>query len=341
MDWETVQTIIREAGEPAYRAVQARKSVFETGVSSYQEISNLPASLKSLLAEKAPLLSLKLKTLVISKDERCRKAALECGDGKAIETVLLRPSDRRWTVCVSSQVGCAVGCPFCATGFMGMKRNLTAEEITDQVLFWRQFMRREKIEGRLSHVVYMGMGEPFASYENVSKSLKILMDQGLFNLAARHISVSSSGIAPKIVRFAEDFPQVNFALSLHAASDELRTELVPMNKAYPLAAIREALKAYLSKSSRKVFLEYILLKGKNDRPQDAENLIRFVRSVGPLELLHVNLIIFNEVDATFEATLEDEARLFQSKILACGIHATVRQNLGRDIQGACGQLIQP
>ncbi len=340
MDWESVQTIIREAGEPSYRAVQARKSIFETGVSSYDEISTLPASLKRLLSEKAPLLSLKLKTLAVSKDERCRKAALECRDGKVIESVLLRPSDKRWTTCISSQVGCAIGCPFCATGLMGMKRNLTVEEITDQVLFWRQFMRQEKIAGRLSHVVYMGMGEPFASYDNVSKSLKILLDQSLFNLAARHISVSSSGIAPKIVQFAEDFPQVNFALSLHAASDELRTKLVPINKAYPLAKIREALQAYLSKSSRKVFLEYILLKGKNDRPQDAADLIRFVRSVGPLELLHVNLIIFNETDAPFEATPEEEARLFKDKILACGIHATVRQNLGRDIQGACGQLIQ-
>lgn len=340
MNWESVQSIIKESGQPLYRETQARKSIFDIGVSSYEEISTLPATLKRVLSEKVPLLSLKLKTLVVSSDARCRKAALECADGKMIETVLLRPSDKRWTTCISSQVGCAVGCPFCATGLMGMKRNLTVEEITDQVLFWRQWMRREKIEGRLSHVVYMGMGEPFATYENVSKSLKILMDQSLFNLAARHISVSSSGIAPKIIRFAEDFPQVNFALSLHAATDDLRTELVPINKAYPLSKIREALKDYLSKSSRKIFLEYILLKGKNDRPQDSENLIRFVRSVGPLELLHVNLIIFNETDAPFEATPEKEARLFQSKILARGIHATVRQNLGRDIQGACGQLIQ-
>lgn len=340
MNWENVQKIIREFGEKPYRATQARKLIFEQGASSYAEISPWPDALKNKLTRAGSILSLKLKSLEVSKDERCRKAALECADGKLIETVLLRPSDRRWTTCISSQVGCAIGCPFCATGLMGMKRNLTAEEMTDQVLFWRQFMRREKIEGRLSHVVYMGMGEPFANYENVSESLKILMNPELFNLAARHISVSSSGVVPQIARFASDFPQVNFALSLHAASDDLRTELVPLNKAYPLSKIREALKDYLLKSKRKIFLEYILLKGKNDRPQDAENLIRFIRSVGPLELLHVNLILFNESGAPFEATPETEARLFQNKILACGVHVTVRQNLGRDIQGACGQLIQ-
>ncbi len=339
MDWQQIQTQLKELGEPTYRATQLRKPLFEEGISSYAEISTWPESLKEALGEKSPILSLRLKEMTISTDQRCRKAVLECRDGKKIETVLLRPSEARWTTCISSQVGCAIGCPFCATGQMGIKRNLSAEEITDQVLFWRQFMRKEKIEGRLSHVVYMGMGEPFSNYEEVSKSLKVLMDQNLFNLAARHISVSTSGIAPKISLFAENFPQVNFALSLHAASDELRNRLVPVNKAYPLDKIREALKAYLQKSSRKIFLEYILLKGTNDRPRDAEDLIRFVRSVGPLELLHVNLIIFNQTDSPFEATDEKDARLFQKNIMAAKIHSTIRQNLGRDIEGACGQLI--
>ena len=339
MNWEQVRTFIKELGEPAYRADQLRKPVFEEGISSYAEISTWPESLKKALGGQDPILSLTLKEMTVSNDQRCWKAVLECRDGKKVETVLLRPSEARWTTCISSQVGCAVGCPFCATGQMGLKRNLSAEEITDQVLFWRQFMRREKIAGRLSHVVYMGMGEPFSNYAEVSRSLKILMDQSLFNLAARHISVSTSGIAPKIALFAEDFPQVNFALSLHAASDELRNFLVPVNKAYPLEKIREALKTYLQKSSRKIFLEYILLKGTNDRPQDAENLIRFVRSVGPLELLHVNLIIFNQTDSPFEATAENDARVFQKKIMSAKIHSTVRQNLGRDIEGACGQLI--
>ncbi len=339
MDWEKARELIKELGEPAYRAEQLRKPVFEEGVSSYGEISTWPESLKEKMDKKSHILSLRLKEMTVSQDQRCRKAVLECRDGKMIETVLLRPSEARWTACISSQVGCAVGCPFCATGQMGIKRNLSAEEITDQALFWRQFMRREKIEGRLSHVVYMGMGEPFSNYEQVSKSLRILMDQSLFNLAARHISVSTSGIAPKIEAFAEDFPQVNFALSLHAADDKLRDSLVPVNKAYPLAKIRESLKKYLQKSSRKIFLEYILLKGTNDRAQDAENLIRFVRSVGPLELLHVNLIIFNQTDSPFKATAEKDARAFQKKIMNAKIHSTIRQNLGRDIDGACGQLI--
>ncbi len=339
MNWQQIQTQLKELGERAYRADQLRKPVFEEGIASYEEISTWPESLKKALSNQSPILSLTLREMTASQDQRCRKAVLECKDGKKIETVLLRPSDARWTTCISSQVGCAVGCPFCATGLMGIKRNLVAEEITDQVLFWRQFMKKEKIAGRLSHVVYMGMGEPFSNYAEVSQSLKILMDQSLFNLAARHISVSTSGIAPKIALFAEDFPQVNFALSLHAASDELRNRLVPVNKAYPLSKIREALKAYLQKSSRKIFLEYILLKGTNDRPKDAKDLIGFVRSVGPLELLHINLIIFNQTDSPFEATAEKDARIFQKKIMDAKIHSTIRQNLGRDIEGACGQLI--
>ena len=217
--------------------------------------------------------------------------------------------------------------------------SLTPEEITDQVLFWRQYMRQERLPGRLDNVVYMGMGEPFASYDSVAESLRVLMDQKQFAVGARHISVSTSGLVPGIERFGCDFPQVNLALSLHAAEDALRTKLVPVNKAYPLAALAQAIGKYLRLTRRKVFLEYVLLRGENDRPGDAKRLIEWVKSTGPLELLHVNLIIFNQTDTPHQATDEDSARRFQDLILAAGIKATVRQNLGRDIQGACGQLI--
>jgi adenine C2-methylase RlmN of 23S rRNA A2503 and tRNA A37 len=222
---------------------------------------------------------------------------------------------------------------------MGLSRNLSPEEISDQVLFWRHYMKEEGLAGRLDNVVYMGMGEPFASYDSVAESLRTLMDQKQFGIGARHISVSTAGLIPGIERFGADFPQVNLALSLHSAEEALRTKLVPVNKAYPLAALAKAIGRYLHLTRRKVFLEYVLLRGENDRPSDARSLIEWIKTAGPLELLHVNLIIFNQTDTPHAATDEGNARRFQELILAAGIKATVRQNLGRDIQGACGQLI--
>jgi adenine C2-methylase RlmN of 23S rRNA A2503 and tRNA A37 len=222
---------------------------------------------------------------------------------------------------------------------MGLTRNLTPEEITDQVLFWRQYMAQKALPGRLDNVVYMGMGEPFACYEQVSTSLKILLDPKQFGIGARHISVSTSGVAPKIAAFGRDFPQVNLAISLHSATDPLRTRLVPMNKAYNLAALAASLQDYIASTNRKIFFEYVLLKGENDRPEDADALVKWLDGVGPKELLHVNLIVFNQTNTPHQPTDEDDARAFQSRMLAGGYKSTVRQNLGRDIDGACGQLV--
>lgn len=338
MRLQRVAEALKGLGAPAFRLDQVRKAVFGEAAASYEDIGVLPASLRGELASAAPLMSVVLKRLDVSKDKRAFKALLQLGDACIIETVLLRPSDTRWTTCISSQVGCAIACTFCATGLAGLTRSLTPEEITDQVLFWRQYMRKEGLPGRLDNVVYMGMGEPFSAYEPVAESLRVLMDQKQFGIGARHISVSTAGLVPGIERFGSDFPQVNLALSLHCADDELRSRLVPVNKAYPLAKLAAALGKYLSLTRRKVFLEYVLLRGENDRTEDAKRLIDWVKSVGPLELLHVNLIIFNQTDTPHQATSEDNARRFQELILAAGIKATVRQNLGRDIKGACGQL---
>lgn len=339
MDAAKVQSALAELGAPKFRWDQVRQAVYGRSVSSYDEIAVLPADLRAGLAAKAPLLSLTPRTVKVSGDGRAHKALLDLKDGRIVETVLLRPSETRWTTCISSQVGCAVACTFCATGLMGLTRSLTPEEITDQVLFWRQYMARNKMEGRLDNVVYMGMGEPFSCYDQVAESLRALMDHKQFAIGARHISVSTSGVAPKIVKFGQDFPQVNLALSLHAAEDGLRTKLVPMNKAYDLAALAAALKEYMSLTGRKIFFEYVLLKGDNDRPQDADALIRWLSTLGDRALLHVNLIVFNQTDTPHEPTDEDDARRFQARLLDAGFKSTVRQNLGRDIDGACGQLV--
>ncbi len=339
MDAAKVSAALTALGQPKFRWDQVRSAVFGQAASSYDEIAVLPAETRRALSEKLPFMSVRERRVDVSGDGRAHKALLDLADGRVVETVLLRPSETRWTACISSQVGCAVACTFCATGLMGLTRSLTPEEITDQVLFWRQYMAKKVLPGRLDNVVYMGMGEPFACYEQVSTSLKILLDPKQFGIGARHISVSTSGVAPKIARFGRDFPQVNLAVSLHAATDALRTRLVPMNKAFNLAALAASLKEYIASTNRKIFFEYVLLKGENDRPSDADALVKWLDGVGPKELLHVNLIVFNQTDTPHKPTDENDARVFQSRMLAGGYKSTVRQNLGRDIDGACGQLV--
>ncbi|MDE2039644.1 MAG: 23S rRNA (adenine(2503)-C(2))-methyltransferase RlmN [Elusimicrobia bacterium] len=339
MELARAAAVLEELRAPAFRLEQLRRAVFDEAVASYQGIAVLPAQLRRDLEARLPLLSLSVRKVAISADRRARKALLGLADGKVIETVLLRPSPTRWTTCVSTQVGCAIGCTFCATGLMGLSRSLTPEEITDQVLFWRQYMRSEGLEGRLDNVVYMGMGEPFAAYESMAESLRRLLDQKQFGIGARHISVSTSGLAPQIERFARDFPQVNLALSLHSADEKLRSDLVPVNRAFPLARLSQAVGKYLSLTRRKVFLEYVLLGGENDGADSARQLVAWIKATGPRELLHVNLILFNETATRHRASTEPLARRFQALLLGEGIKATLRQNLGRDIEGACGQLV--
>ncbi len=297
-------------------------------------------SLRRALEPEAPILSLTERRVLVSPDGRAHKAALELSDSLAIESVLLKTKPGEvWTACISSQAGCAIGCGFCATGLMGLKRDLTPEEIADQAVYWRQYLRRKGLTGTLGRVVYMGMGEPFHCYESMAESIRILTDPARLGLAQRHISVSTSGIAPAIERFAEDFPQVNLALSLHAAEDELRSRLVPVNKAYPLVKLARSLKAYFERTRRKVFLEYVLLRGENDGPERARQLKEFVRSAGGPKLLHVNLIVFNPTRTAHAPTSPAAARAFLAELRRAGVHATIRKNLGQEIEGACGQLI--
>lgn len=338
MDAAKVRAALAECGQPAYRWDQVRRAVFGAAASSYEEIPGLPEGARSALTKSAPILCLTPVQVQVSSDSRAHKALLKLHDGKTVETVLLRPSPTRWTTCISCQVGCAVACTFCATGLMGLARTLTPEEICDQVLFWRIYMKAHALPGRLDNVVYMGMGEPFACYDVMAESLRQLIDQKLFGIGARHIAVSTSGVAPKMEKFGEDFPQVSLALSLHSAVDALRDRLVPMNKAYNLDKLGRAIKNYLARTNRKVFFEYVLLKGENDRAEDADALARWLTGLGPQSLLHVNLIVFNQTATPHKATVESDARRFQELIMAKGFKATIRQNLGRDIDGACGQL---
>lgn len=345
------------AGEPAYRIKQAAQAVFRAGVSSFSEISTLPAALRERL-KTIPILCLEAETVRVSADKRAHKAVLRLNDGQRIESVLLNPKPGLWSACISSQVGCALRCSFCATGLMGFTRNLTAEEISDQVLFWRQYIRSRgqainlpagspslkahpnsvaRIPGPLDNVIYMGMGEPFLNREEVFKSLRVLTDMDQFGMGDRHLAVSTAGIAPGIEVFGKEFPQVNLALSLHAGDDELRTRLVPINKSYPLKRLRDALGEYFRTSHRRVFIEYVLLAGENDRPKDADGLARFVHETGPL--LHVNLIVWNPTETPHTPSALPAAKRFANLLKRAGVSVTFRKNLGQDIEGACGQLV--
>lgn len=334
MRFEALQEFLRSRGQLDFRLRQVARAIYGEGVPRFAEITTLPRHLREELDKKLPLLSLQAESLHSSSDGT-QKAVLRLRDGLRIESVLMSPKPGLRTACISSQVGCALGCTFCATGLMGFKRNLSEEEITDQVLYWVQRLK----PGRLTNIVYMGMGEPFLNLPNVLASLRTLTDPALFGFGRRHISVSTVGIAPGIERFGLEFPQVNLALSLHAATNDERSRLVPVNRAYPLQRLREALKAYLSKTNRKVFIEYTLLRGENDSPQHAERLAGFLKSVGPAKLLHVNLIVWNPTDTPHQASRADDARRFKERLLREGVPATIRKNLGRDIEGACGQLV--
>ncbi|MFA6318777.1 MAG: 23S rRNA (adenine(2503)-C(2))-methyltransferase RlmN [Elusimicrobiota bacterium] len=335
MDWEKALAVLKAHKADPYRGRQLARAVFQEAVSSYAEVKVLPAELRSALESAAPILSAREAAVSRSKDGTV-KVLLDLAAGGRVETVLMRPSPLRWTACISTQTGCPIGCSFCATGKAGPGRSLKPSEITDQVLYWRQFLKRSAAEERLGNIVYMGMGEPFLDYEGFSASLRSLLDQGLFGIGARHISVSTAGLVPEMERFAADFPQVNLAVSLHAANDVLRDRLVPINRKYPLAALAATLKNVFTRHQRKVFLEYVVLQGENDSQKDAAELAVFVRSVDA-KLLHVNLIPHNPV-ARGAVPTDQEARRFQDYLKEAGLICTVRQSFGRDIDAACGQL---
>ncbi len=340
MDAAKLKHVLELAGEPAFRLKQALAAVYKGGAVSWEAASTLPASLRERLARQLPILSLAGHRMLVSEDGRAHKAALRLGDGSLVETVLLKPKPGEdWSVCVSTQVGCAMACTFCATGLMGLRRNLTAEEIADQVLYWRHYLTGKRLAGRVSNVVYMGMGEPFHNYAAVAESLRALMDPERFGLSGRHLSVSTVGLVDGIERFVKDFPSVNLALSLHAATDGLREKLVPVNRAYPLEKLAEALRGALHATGRKIFLEYVLLEGENDRLRDSFALAEFIRGVGRADLLHVNLIAWNPTATGHKQPNHDHARRFKEGLEKLGVSVTIRRNLGTDIQGACGQLI--
>ncbi|MDP1884507.1 MAG: 23S rRNA (adenine(2503)-C(2))-methyltransferase RlmN [Candidatus Moranbacteria bacterium] len=342
MDLQKLEAVLQSQNQPKFRTEQLKKAIYQEGISNFSDISTISKDLRGILDEKLDLLSFEARQILISKDGQSIKALLKLRDGSLTETVLIAPKPGSWSACISCQVGCAVGCKFCATGKLGLKRNLTAEEITDQVLFWLQYLKNNPEAGirnsKLTNIVYMGMGEPFLNWEQVGRSLRELTDPELFGFGARSISVSTSGIPEGIGRLATEFPQVNLALSLHFGDDEKRSLAMPINRKNNLGKLREALQDYFTKTKRKVFLEYVMLSGVNDSREDADKLIRFVKSIGKLQLLHVNLIRYNSTGSEFKPSSKERTVEFRDYLTQNRIDVTIRKSLGEEIQGACGQL---
>jgi len=331
MDLEKIKTLL--ADEPSYRYSQAQKAIFSDMVDSWQSATALPQKIRDLLEKEVPL-EFDFETLR-SVDHSTLKALLEMDDGLVVETVLLRHTTRRGhrnTVCVSSQAGCPMGCIFCRTAKAGYERNLTPFEIAGQVLFFKYFLKNSG--DRVSNVVYMGMGEPFLNYSNVISSIRILNDREKFDIGARKISVSTCGIPDKIEKLASENLQVNLAVSLNAATDKLRSSLMPVNNKYSLKILMDAVRKYIEKTNRRVMFEYIMIKGINDSVSHAEGLSLLLRGI----LCFVNLIPFNGTGEQ-KTPPEDVINKFRSVLEKNGIAVTQRYSFGQDIFAACGQLV--
>lgn len=317
-----------------YRLRQLYRAATKELLEGVGEVTVLPKELRAALSERGVAFSaLEPVALQRSGDAQTTKGLFRLRDGKEVEAVLMEHHGDRTTICISSQAGCAFACAFCATGQGGFNRNLSAGEIFDQAWFFaRSLAARKK---RITNVVFMGMGEPFHNYEAVMEAVALLNDPQGFGLGHRHITISTVGLVDKIDRFAEEHLQVNLAISLHAPTDQLRSQFMPVNRRFPLASLMAACERYVRKTNRKVFFEYVMLAAVNDDAACARALAALMRG----HLYHVNLIPYNATpDAQFGATPESKIWEFAAILDKAGVPVTVRQNMGRDIAAACGQL---
>lgn len=318
--------------QPAFRVNQIWEGLYKNLKSTPSAWSNLPSTLKTLLAERVLFQGLTPVDHLQSSDGETVKTLFTTLDGKSVETVLMKYDQRR-TLCISSQAGCAMGCVFCATGQFGFQRNLTSGEIVEQVLYFARFLKSENDE--ITNIVVMGMGEPFSNYDNTLAALDRLNDQRGFSLGARRFTISTVGLVPMIRQFAAEKRQVNLAVSLHAANNDLRSRLLPINKKYPLEDLIPACREYVDTTGRRMTFEWALIQDVNDRPQDARELAELIRGM----ICHVNVIPLNPTQAyTGKATPFSRAQEFAAELDAAGIPCTIRLRRGIDIQAGCGQL---
>ncbi|WP_181304749.1 23S rRNA (adenine(2503)-C(2))-methyltransferase RlmN [Rufibacter sp. XAAS-G3-1] len=321
-----------EQGEKPFRAKQVYEWVWKLTATSFAEMNNISLPLREKLERSFTINSVAVNTSQLSSDYTI-KSTFRLYDGNIVEGVLI-PHPKRMTACVSSQVGCSLTCSFCATGKMDRIRNLNADEIYDQVVRIKE-QTESNYNRPLTNIVYMGMGEPLLNYANVMKSIERITAPDGLNMAARRITVSTAGIAKMIKKMADDGIKANLALSLHAANDTKRNEIMPINETNSLEALKEALVYYHEKTGRKVTYEYILLSHFNDNPEDAQELLQFSKII-PCK---VNIIEYNPIDGgQFQKSSDDRLEPFMRYLADRGVQVNVRRSRGKDIDAACGQL---
>ncbi len=347
LSFSQLEELFRSLGEPSYRADQVLGWVYKKLATSFDEMTDLPQSLRQKLASEIKISSLTPVQERVSRDGQTRKALFQLFDGNTIEFSLMLyartgSSQERYTVCVSTQVGCPIGCPFCATGQQGLERNLFAGEIIEQVHFFISRLKQLN-DGTLpnpsrysvTNVVLMGMGEPLANYEAVMQAITMLNSKRGLGLGIRQITLSTAGLVPQIHRLAGESLHVELAISLHAANNKLRDKLVPINKKYPLEQLIQSCREYFAKTGRRPTFEYALFHGINDSLNHAHDLITLLKGLN----CHVNLIAGNPTPSKeFSPSPVQQVLAFQKKLTSGGISCTVRSPRGTDIEAGCGQL---
>ena len=315
-------------GEKPFRAEQIFKWIFEENVTSFDEMTNISLELREKLKKEYTLCVFNIIKKQVASDGTI-KYLFDVLDGNAIETVLMK-YHHGYSICVSSQIGCKMGCKFCASTGIAFIRSLTSGEIVEQLL---AVERDEKI--KISNVVFMGIGEPLDNYENVVNAIRIINNQKGINIGARHISVSTSGLVPKIYRLAEENIQCTLSISLHATTDEQRSKMMPVNNLYNIEELLQACKDYIAKTNRRISFEYALAKENNDNLEDAKRLVKLLKGMN----CHVNLIPINKIEnGSFDKSSNENIMKFRDYLNNHGIVATIRRELGSDIDAACGQL---
>ncbi len=332
VDLPEIVAILGSWGEPSYRATQVWHGLYQNLYSSPSQFSNLPKPLRQKMTAEWIIGGIEPVRYLDSKDGQTRKTLFKLHDGYLIEAVLMR-YDKRRTLCVSTQAGCAMGCVFCATGQMGFKRHLASGEIVAQVLYYARMLQAEGQS--VSNIVVMGMGEPFHNYDNTMGAIDRLNDSEGYNFGARRFTISTVGLVPMIKRFANEKRQVNLAISLHAADDALRLSMLPVNKRYHVEELLAASREYVEKTGRRITFEWALINGVNDTPEQAHKLASQLKGL----LCHVNAIPLNPTEGYHgKATSRERALKFKEILEQAGIPCTVRVRRGIDIQAGCGQL---
>ena len=333
MELKKLQTLLETYQQKPYRAIQLYTWIYEKRATSFDEMSDISKSFRDVLNRDFELKIPKIHTKQVSQDGTI-KLLLELEDGYKVETVLMRYNYGN-AVCVSSQVGCNMGCSFCSSGILGKQRNLFPHEMVGQIMVMNNLLKEEGRGERVSHIVVMGTGEPFDNYENVMDFIRIVNAQKGLAIGARHITVSTCGLPERIRQYANEGLQTNLAISLHAPNNELRNKLMKINKVYPLEVLMPAIKEYENIAGRRVTYEYLLLEGINDTKECAEELIKLIKGT----MGYVNLIPYNETNLnSYKRSSNNRVHAFLDYLVKAGVKATIRKEFGSDIDAACGQL---